>query len=83
MLKSTVPPGVTRALANEFFSGRDDLYLGFSPERLAEVRFTSLRRFPSWLEVSTMRVRGDVQSSGGMHWTLMLSRWQAARLQSL
>ena len=36
MLKSTVPPGVTRALANEFLSGRDDLYLGFSPERLAE-----------------------------------------------
>lgn len=36
MLKSTVPPGVTKALADEFFKDRDDVYIGFSPERLAE-----------------------------------------------
>lgn len=36
MLKSTVPPGVTRSLADEFFKDRDDIYVGFSPERLAE-----------------------------------------------
>lgn len=36
MLKSTVPPGVTRSLADEFFKFRDDIYIGFSPERLAE-----------------------------------------------
>lgn len=36
MLKSTVPPGVTRSLADEFFKDRSDIYIGFSPERLAE-----------------------------------------------
>lgn len=36
MLKSTVPPGVTRTLAEEYFGGRDDIFIGFSPERLAE-----------------------------------------------
>ena len=36
MLKSTVPPGVTRQMFDEFFCGREDIYLGFSPERLAE-----------------------------------------------
>ena len=36
MIKSTVPPGVTRLLANEYFSKRKDIYIGFSPERLAE-----------------------------------------------
>ncbi len=36
MVKSTVPPGVTRLLASEYFSNRDDIYIGFSPERLAE-----------------------------------------------
>ena len=36
MVKSTVPPGVTRKMANDYFGGRDDIYVGFSPERLAE-----------------------------------------------
>ena len=36
MLKSTVPPGVTRTIANEYFGNREDIYIGFSPERLAE-----------------------------------------------
>ena len=36
MVKSTVPPGVTRQMALEFFGERDDIYVGFSPERLAE-----------------------------------------------
>jgi nucleotide sugar dehydrogenase len=36
MVKSTVPPGVTRKMAQEFFGDRDDIYFGFSPERLAE-----------------------------------------------
>ena len=36
MIKSTVPPGVTRQMAEEFFKGRKDVYIGFSPERLAE-----------------------------------------------
>jgi len=36
MLKSTVPPGVTRCMAEEYFADRDDIFLGFSPERLAE-----------------------------------------------
>ena len=36
MIKSTVPPGVTRLLADEYFSNRKDIYIGFSPERLAE-----------------------------------------------
>lgn len=36
MLKSTVPPGVTRKLANEYFGEKKNVYIGFSPERLAE-----------------------------------------------
>lgn len=36
MLKSTVPPGVTRALADEYFGDRENVFIGFSPERLAE-----------------------------------------------
>lgn len=36
MVKSTVPPGVTRKMANDYLGDRDDLYVGFSPERLAE-----------------------------------------------
>ena len=36
MVKSTVPPGVTRQMADDFFNGREDVYIGFSPERLAE-----------------------------------------------
>ena len=36
MLKSTVPPGVTRQMASEFFKDRNDIFIGFSPERLAE-----------------------------------------------
>lgn len=36
MLKSTVPPGVTRTLANEYFGDRGNVFIGFSPERLAE-----------------------------------------------
>jgi dTDP-alpha-D-glucose dehydrogenase len=36
MVKSTVPPGVTRQMAKEYFGNRDDIYIGFSPERLAE-----------------------------------------------
>ena len=36
MVKSTVPPGVTRQVSREFLGDRDDLFIGFSPERLAE-----------------------------------------------
>ena len=36
MIKSTVPPGVTRLLANDYFASRSDIFIGFSPERLAE-----------------------------------------------
>lgn len=36
MLKSTVPPGVTRQMFDIFLEGREDIYVGFSPERLAE-----------------------------------------------
>lgn len=36
MIKSTVPPGVTRRMAEEYLADRDDIYIGFSPERLAE-----------------------------------------------
>lgn len=36
MLKSTVPPGVTRTLAETYFGNRDNIFIGFSPERLAE-----------------------------------------------
>ncbi|MDA9878144.1 nucleotide sugar dehydrogenase [Luminiphilus sp.] len=36
MVKSTVPPGVTRQMADLHLGGRDDVYVGFSPERLAE-----------------------------------------------
>lgn len=36
MIKSTVPPGVTRLLFNDYFGSRDDIFVGFSPERLAE-----------------------------------------------
>lgn len=36
MLKSTVPPGVTRQMYNTFLSSKKDIYVGFSPERLAE-----------------------------------------------
>jgi UDP-N-acetyl-D-mannosaminuronic acid dehydrogenase len=36
MIKSTVPPGITRQMANEYFGGREDIFIGFSPERLAE-----------------------------------------------
>ncbi|MBT6170503.1 MAG: nucleotide sugar dehydrogenase, partial [Flavobacteriaceae bacterium] len=31
MVKSTVPPGVTRQMAEEYFGDRDDIYVGFSP----------------------------------------------------
>ena len=36
MVKSTVPPGVTRQMANEFLAGKENVFIGFSPERLAE-----------------------------------------------
>lgn len=36
MIKSTVPPGVTRLLASDYFASRGDVFIGFSPERLAE-----------------------------------------------
>ncbi|MDA7801203.1 nucleotide sugar dehydrogenase [Candidatus Pelagibacter sp.] len=36
MIKSTVPPGVTRLLASDYFGSRNDIFIGFSPERLAE-----------------------------------------------
>ncbi len=36
MIKSTVPPGVTRNLATDYFSPDKNIYIGFSPERLAE-----------------------------------------------
>lgn len=36
MIKSTVPPGVTRRMAEEYLADRDDIFVGFSPERLAE-----------------------------------------------
>ena len=36
MLKSTVPPGITRKMHEVFLKGREDIYVGFSPERLAE-----------------------------------------------
>ena len=35
MVKSTVPPGVTRMMAEEFLT-KNNVYIGFSPERLAE-----------------------------------------------
>lgn len=36
MIKSTIPPGVTRNLAKNYLSSIEDIYVGFSPERLAE-----------------------------------------------
>jgi nucleotide sugar dehydrogenase len=36
MVKSTVPPGVTRQMADEFLANRENVFIGFSPERLAE-----------------------------------------------
>lgn len=36
MIKSTIPPGVTRKLAKDYLSSIEDIYVGFSPERLAE-----------------------------------------------
>mgnify|MGYP003950284777 CR=1 FL=1 len=36
MIKSTIPPGVTRKLANDYLSLNNKVYVGFSPERLAE-----------------------------------------------
>ena len=36
MIKSTIPPGVTRKLASYYFGSNNDIYIGFSPERLAE-----------------------------------------------
>jgi len=36
MVKSTVPPGVTRQMANEFLAEKKNVFIGFSPERLAE-----------------------------------------------
>ncbi len=36
MIKSTVPPGVTRKLYNDYLGERSDIFMGFSPERLAE-----------------------------------------------
>lgn len=36
IIKSTVPPGVTRFLASNYFASRSDIFIGFSPERLAE-----------------------------------------------
>jgi nucleotide sugar dehydrogenase len=36
MIKSTVPPGVTRKLAKSYFGSNNNIYIGFSPERLAE-----------------------------------------------
>jgi dTDP-alpha-D-glucose dehydrogenase len=36
MIKSTVPPGTTRAMHDEVFAGRARVHLAFSPERLAE-----------------------------------------------
>ena len=35
-LKSTVPSGVTGTLANGYFGYRENVFIGFSPERLAE-----------------------------------------------
>jgi UDP-N-acetyl-D-mannosaminuronic acid dehydrogenase len=36
MIKSTIPPGVTRKLAKDYFGLNSNIYIGFSPERLAE-----------------------------------------------
>ena len=36
MIKSTIPPGVTRKLAKDYFNSNENVYIGFSPERLAE-----------------------------------------------
>jgi UDP-N-acetyl-D-mannosaminuronic acid dehydrogenase len=36
MIKSTVPPGTTRAMHAEHFAGRARVHMAFSPERLAE-----------------------------------------------
>ncbi len=36
MIKSTIPPGVTRKLAKDYFGSNENVYIGFSPERLAE-----------------------------------------------
>ena len=36
MLKSTVPPGVTRLMFDDYLKHLDDVYIAFSPERLAE-----------------------------------------------
>ena len=36
MIKSTIPPGVTRKLATSYFASNNNIYIGFSPERLAE-----------------------------------------------
>lgn len=36
MIKSTVPPGTTRLMFEEFFAGTGGVHMAFSPERLAE-----------------------------------------------
>ncbi len=36
MIKSTIPPGVTRKLSTNYFNSIENIYVGFSPERLAE-----------------------------------------------
>ena len=36
MIKSTIPPGVTRKLSTDYFGSIENIYVGFSPERLAE-----------------------------------------------
>ena len=36
MIKSTIPPGVTRKLSTDYFNSIENIYVGFSPERLAE-----------------------------------------------
>ena len=36
MIKSTIPPGVTRKLAKDYLGSSNNIYIGFSPERLAE-----------------------------------------------
>jgi dTDP-alpha-D-glucose dehydrogenase len=36
MIKSTVPPGVTRMLQHKFFPEKSNILMAFSPERLAE-----------------------------------------------
>ena len=36
MIKSTIPPGVTRKLSTDYLNSIENIYVGFSPERLAE-----------------------------------------------